>query len=255
MPFASPFSLTLTLLVAIAAPVFPEGASPTPTAPVASTTPRDYEHVDLETLHDWAVEGDPRAMLEMGNVDLEGDPSQMRDSDPKSAAYWFRLAAEKGNAEAAVSLGVLYEQGRGVPHSDGEAVRWYRRAALRGHPNGQACLGYHLKEGKGVKKYYAEALAWFKKAAAQGHVQSYSDLGELYERGLGTPKNFPEAFYWWRKAADADDPYAQNHLGELYRDGKGVKRDLKEAARWFEKAARYNFIARRNLAKLRRMKR
>jgi hypothetical protein len=108
-----------------------------------------------------------------------------------------------------------------------------------------------LKEGHGVKRNPAEALAWFQKAAAQGHVQSYASLAELYEAGLGTPKNLARAIAYWRKGATAGDPYAQNRLGELYRDGKGLPRDLKLARYWFAKAAPDNFLAKRNLAKLR----
>ena len=44
----------------------------------------------------------------------------------------LRARAEQGDAAAQNSLGVMYDQGRGVPQDDVEAVRWYRRAAAQG---------------------------------------------------------------------------------------------------------------------------
>ena len=42
-----------------------------------------------------------------------------------------RLAGQ-GVAEAQNSLGVMYDNGRGVPESDAEAVKWFRLAAEQG---------------------------------------------------------------------------------------------------------------------------
>ena len=44
----------------------------------------------------------------------------------------FRLAADQGDAKAQYSLGVMYDQGEGVPQDYAEAVKWYRLAANRG---------------------------------------------------------------------------------------------------------------------------
>ena len=45
----------------------------------------------------------------------------------------LRALAEQGDATAQFNLGIMYDNGRGVPQDDAEAVRWYRLAADRGH--------------------------------------------------------------------------------------------------------------------------
>ena len=41
----------------------------------------------------------------------------------------LRVRAEAGDAVAQNDLGVRYDDGRGVPQDDAEAVRWFRLAA------------------------------------------------------------------------------------------------------------------------------
>ena len=36
----------------------------------------------------------------------------------------WRKAAEQGNAKAQFNLGVLYEDGNGIPEDDAEAIKW-----------------------------------------------------------------------------------------------------------------------------------
>jgi len=52
--------------------------------------------------------------------------------DYTQAAAWFRQAAEQGHAGAQFSLGLMYDNGWGVPEDDAEAAFWYRKAAEQG---------------------------------------------------------------------------------------------------------------------------
>jgi TPR repeat protein len=45
---------------------------------------------------------------------------------------WYRLAADQGNADAQFYLGLLYDNGKGVPQDYAEAVKWLRKAADQG---------------------------------------------------------------------------------------------------------------------------
>ena len=58
----------------------------------------------------------------------------------EEAARLYRLAADKGDADAQFSLGWLYEHGEGVPTSMTQASEWYRIAAGQGDVNAQAAL-------------------------------------------------------------------------------------------------------------------
>jgi TPR repeat protein len=45
------------------------------------------------------------------------------------AGAWYYLAAEQGLARAQISLGLLYEGGKGVPKDAVEALKWYTLAS------------------------------------------------------------------------------------------------------------------------------
>ena len=44
----------------------------------------------------------------------------------------------------------MYDNGRGVPQDDTEAVKWYRKAAEQGHAEAQNNLGVMYLNGRGV---------------------------------------------------------------------------------------------------------
>ena len=45
--------------------------------------------------------------------------------------------AEQGYAKAHYNLGVMYENGEGVPEDDKEAVKWYTKSAEQGLADAQ----------------------------------------------------------------------------------------------------------------------
>jgi TPR repeat protein len=118
-----------------------------------------------------AEQGDADAQKDLGNLYMMAldIPTDIRDKESaaayskadvmgqgmqayKEAAAWYRKAAEQGNAEAQTNLGVLYEQGQGVPQNFKEAAAWHRKAAEQGHAGGQDNLGACYFNGQGVKR-------------------------------------------------------------------------------------------------------
>lgn len=45
------------------------------------------------------------------------------------ALRWFRKSAAAGNTLAMTNLGLLYENGHGVPKDHDQALEWFRQAA------------------------------------------------------------------------------------------------------------------------------
>ena len=88
--------------------------------------------------------------------------------DYDTAMRELRPLAEQGNADAQSKLGVMYDNGRGVPKDDKEAVRWYRMAAEQGNADAQSKLGAMYYTGRGVPKDYVLAYMWWNLAAASG---------------------------------------------------------------------------------------
>ena len=59
--------------------------------------------------------------------------------------------AEAGNPAAQNDLGWIYQNGRGVPQDDAEAVKWYRKAAEGGYAIAQDNLGWIYQQGRAVE--------------------------------------------------------------------------------------------------------
>ena len=92
-----------------------------------------------------------------------------------------KAAAEQGDAVAQYNLGVMYDNGIGVPENDAEAVKWYRKAADQGHAKAQFNLGVMYYNGDGVPENHVRAYVWLSMAKTQGH--------EKAKKGVETVKN------------------------------------------------------------------
>lgn len=142
--------------------------------------------------------------------------------------------AERGDAEAQYKVGLMYDNGKGVPQNYFpqryvEAAKWYRKAADQGNANAQSKLGLMYANGVGVLKDEAESAKWYRQAADQGNADAQNSLGIMYYFGKGVPEDFAESAKWYRMAADQGDANAQNNLGGMYARGQGVPKDFIQA--------------------------
>ena len=92
-----------------------------------------------------------------------------------------------------------------MPQSDTEAAKWFRRAADQGDALAQFYLGVMYNEGRGVPQDYAEAAKWYRRAADQGDAQAQYNLGLSYARGEGVTPD-PIAAHMWLNLAAAHFP-------------------------------------------------
>jgi len=67
-------------------------------------------------------------------------PAETAGMDAENEVVKLRKAAEQGDAKAQYNLGAMYDNGRGVPQNDAEAVAWYRKAAEQGEAKAQSDL-------------------------------------------------------------------------------------------------------------------
>jgi TPR repeat protein len=182
-----------------------------------------------------SIEATVEEAFERGVKYQEGRGVPQNDAE---AVKWFRKAAAQGHASGQFKLGVKYQEGRGVPQDDAEAVQWYRKAAAQGNARAQNNLGVMYQEGRGVAQDDAGAVQWYYKAAEQGNADAQLNLGRMYEMGRGVAQDDAEAVHWYRKAAAQGNARAQFNLGVIYYEqGRGVSQDDAEAMRWFRKAA------------------
>jgi tetratricopeptide (TPR) repeat protein len=153
--------------------------------------------------------------------------------DDIQAAQWYRKAADQKFAQAEVALGSLYVTGGvGVPAKPAEATQLFLSAAQAGNADGQLNVGISYEQGFGIAQSYPEALNWYRLAAAQGNDDAALNLGYLYHEGLGTAKDNDTAARWYRVAADRGSNMAQLNLGLMHMDREVSPADPVEGMMW-----------------------
>ncbi len=151
-----------------------------------------------------------------GNVPVDPEIAAER-RNYTTALRLVRPRAESGDPRAQFTLGRLYYDGNGNNTQDYDrAVKWFRRAADQGNASAQLYLGLMSDEGQGVPQDYAEAAKWYRRAAEQECAPAQCNLGLCYETGRGVPKDVREAVKWFCRAARAGDKTAQHNLGVYY---------------------------------------
>jgi uncharacterized protein len=99
------------------------------------------------------------------------------------------VAQHSAMAQDAVSQGVAYANGQGVPRNDDEAVKWFRIGAQQGMPRAQTWLGMMYTNGRGVSQDYHEAIRLYLLAARRGDSLAQTNLGEAYAKGWGVQED------------------------------------------------------------------
>jgi TPR repeat protein len=184
--------------------------------------------------------GHPISARAQYNLGVAYENGQGVAMDDAQAAYWYRKAADQGDADAQTNLGVMYANGfGGLAKDDAQAVTWYRKAAEQGNAKAQYNLGIMYANGKGVQEDDAKAVSCYRNAAEQGYAHAQNNLGVAYANGQGgLAKDDAQAVSWYRKAADQGDADAQTNLGAMYESGRGgLAKDYTPAVAWYQKAA------------------
>lgn len=144
---------------------------------------RDGEIVeaDREKAIDWfldaAAQGHTFAYNNLGYMLAE-------EGDHERALPLFRASAEAGDIYGYNNMGYAYEKGVGVEPDIDEAIAWYEKAAEGGQPNAPINLGLIYLEGRpGLEPDMKRAAFWFAQAAEGGNPWGSVHLASLYARG------------------------------------------------------------------------
>ncbi|MEP4051380.1 MAG: OmpA family protein [Litorimonas sp.] len=189
---------------------------------------------DLNSVRAKANAGDANAQFHLGLVYENGDGVPKNSAE---AAKWYRKAAEQNHKYAQYNLAFLYANGEDISVNIAEVVKWMRRAADGGDADALFQMGTLYAAGKGVPQNDQQAMNWYRKAAEQGQIKAMFNLGVHYETGVGVQINNSEAVRWYRKAADQGFAPAQDNLGVMYANGLGASQNDVEAVKWYRKAA------------------
>jgi uncharacterized protein len=101
------------------------------------------------------------AFVALGHYYLEGIPQTEIKRDPDRAREMFAYAASYfRDPDAQYYLARLYLKGTGAPHDPRQAARWFGLSAQKGQCEAQAMLGAMLFEGDHVPRQAARGLMW-----------------------------------------------------------------------------------------------
>lgn len=159
--------------------------------------------------------------------------------DYAKAAYWYRLAAEQGQIEAAYLLGRMNQLGRLTQIPDfKEAKYWYARVESS-YPAAAVARGF-IEET--VADDYQAAFNAYSLAAQKGDACAFYNLGLIFELGKGRPVNEFLAREYYLKAAQLNHPQAMMQLAGLYEMGRGGEQNHKQAQFYYHKAQELGVI-------------
>ena len=146
--------------------------------------------------------------------------------------------ARQGDPDTQVNLGVVYDNGQGVPQNLAQAAFHYRQATTKGNlPSAWHNMGLLYAEGNlGQIKDSKTAFEFFKKAAEQNFAPAQRAVAHALATGQGVSLNLAEAVKWYLRAANLNDAEAQYDLGLCLATSRGVKSDLVEAYKWINLA-------------------
>lgn len=177
-----------------------------------------------------AERGDRDAQLKLGYLFERGLGGQV---DYQNAAHWYELSANQGQSIAQYLLGRLYQMGRlGDLPDYAQAKRWFDAAKEQYAPAAIA-LGFVYET---VDNQYGKAQAAYQLAADKSHPIGEFDLGLIYQYGKGLPADAKQAEVLFLKAEEAGHVRAMVQLGEINLNSTGF-RHSHAALEWYEKAA------------------
>ena len=186
-------------------------------------------------LFEAAERGDAQARLTLGREAADGSFDDRRAQD---CVRWLRSEAEDGSAEAAFLTSRCVAVGRGTPRDPVEELFLLEEAALGGFPEAQNELGLRFFNGRdGVERDARRALELFGAAAKSGDAAATANLAYCCERGVGVEQNAACGEYLLRVAAELGDGSAAVELSDRLFEGRGCEPNRRCAIFWLEAAA------------------
>jgi exopolysaccharide production negative regulator len=118
----------------------------------------------------------------LGHYYLDGIPKSQVKRDPVRAREMFAYAASYfRDPEAQYDLARLYLEGNGAPHDPRTAARWFGLSAQKGQCQAQAMLGAMLFAGDHVPRQAARGLMWLTLARDGARPDQQAWISRLYD--------------------------------------------------------------------------
>lgn len=149
-------------------------------------------------------------------------------NDEINGVKWIARAAEQGNNEALVHLGIMYEDGKhGVSQSYENAVKCYLSAAKNGYSAAIKLLNDLVTLDRIAGEKYSNVLEFY---LSDENAYKYY-IGMCYEKGIGTDVDMNKAIGYFKELLLANDEKTYNHIIHVFYDRGDTKTVLYFAKR------------------------
>ncbi|WP_084594278.1 tetratricopeptide repeat protein, partial [Arhodomonas aquaeolei] len=195
-----------------------------------------------DTIDSWATDDSARSQYLTGIVTLNGERRCGIERDNERSAAFLKKAWEKGAADAALTLGLMYYGGYGVEKNNEKAVELLVASAKGGHVRAQRELGWaYWGRGGGLSDVFdkdlEKALFWLKKAGRAGDKKAAYSVSSIYLMDDDVKRDEAQIFYWVKVASEAKyghETIGFGRLAECYEKGIGTDRNLVIAYKYYD---------------------
>ena len=225
--------------------------------------------VDLEKAFSYlknVVEHDPEILYQVYNLAemyLYGEGTKV--DYPKAAELLEYIIEKETNRDkdelknSQWQLGLLYENGNGVPRDITRAIQLYEASYKNRSPIGAFYLARQYRSGEFIEQDIDTYFKLLKYAADKGVDPAINSLGKEYYSGEFKEKDYKKAFEIWSGGSVwnvSDETVGERHfyLGQCYHNCRGVDYDitdestknerLTKAKKHYKKALEYGFNCR-----------
>ncbi len=155
-----------------------------------------------------------QAYLAEGLMEVALSLSQADPGDDLAECLkWAEKAYAQGNADACWTLGLAYENGRGVNEDTEKAVHYYQEGAKRGSAACSHCLGNLVLEGKYKQGDPDLGFKLIHEAAEAGFLDAMRSMQRYYRM---VEHDEEESEKWAQKVEDASKwPFKENREAEI----------------------------------------
>jgi len=154
------------------------------------------------------------------------DPALLAKANAGDAAAQIEIGDLYARAAGAAAQDPNSRAAAALSASDYKtAAEWYRKAADEGNISGEMRLAALYRDGRGVERDMAQAAEWYRKAAEQGDATAQATLGVLYSMGQGVPHSDVEAYYWLDLAASVKGPNQEKYAANRQMIGTHITAD------------------------------
>ncbi len=198
----------------------------------------DVEKISLE--REIRRNGNSYAMYELGHLYESGYWEYKESNRYINVFKAFKLyaqAANRGNLDAMIKVGVCYRDGKGVRKDTAKAKKWLKLSAESGNIEGMYEYAVFLEE---VDLNTEEAIKWYEEVAKVDKnrcAEVMRRLGICYKVKSAKNTNLKNSIEYLQQAADLRDTEAMRQLGIFYEYGEGVDKDLSKAVNLYIQAA------------------